>query len=78
MLPWLALLALAVPAPCPELAQGKIPEPKDVAVEPGTPHAWMLSCSAVLFERNHDRHDLLAGQPMSASVGDEARETLAK
>lgn len=59
------LLAALVPSlrpaqdPAPAAEAPKRPEP--TAFEPGSPRAWMLLTSAVLFEQNGERHDLLAG-----------------
>ena len=57
-------------------SQQKAPAPVDVAVEPGTPQAWMLLSSSVLFERNQDRHDLLAGEPAGPGATEKAKKLL--
>ncbi len=65
MLALLALIALLAPHSTaaharPSTTMQAVPEP-DAQVTPGTSRAWALLGSSVLFERNGDRHDLLAG-----------------
>jgi hypothetical protein len=51
--------------------------PADTVVEAGTARAFALLCSAVLFERNGWRHDLLAGVPRDKKNVDEMKQMLA-
>ncbi|MBI5191524.1 MAG: DUF1266 domain-containing protein [Nitrospirae bacterium] len=56
--------ATQVPATASETGAklyGQLPVP------PGTPEAWGLACSALLTERNRERHDLLAGNKSTDS-----------
>jgi hypothetical protein len=49
----------------------------DAAAEPMTPQqAWTLAATALLTERNDDRHDILAGRVLTPSSVEDARRLL--
>lgn len=68
------LLAISAATAGGTSVQGKTT--KNAPVEPGTPRAWALATTAVLFERNGERHDLLAGAELSDASEKEAQDLL--
>jgi hypothetical protein len=76
------LLLLALPFPtrsAPVLVEGPQPSQEEIdyaVVPPGTSRAWALLVSSVLFERNGEQHDILAGGVRSSDLQTNAKTLL--
>lgn len=48
------------------------------AVAPGSPHSWALATTAIIFQANGDRHDLLAGGMVTADGQENGKRLLSR